>query len=141
MEWYIKYIFSLFIYAQMNQLLSKEVMYEPMKLICDEFPTWLAINQTKMDVETYERYGRMYQYYQQIVYVYESEPGNFQRLTELFEDMQDCGQPPADIIKKLAPELEFSEDGLPKFPNLGATQQTTSGFPTNIPAMQGCIII
>lgn len=91
--------------GMMNQLLSKDIMYEPMKLMCNEFPTWLALNQPKLDNEIYENYGRMYQYYQQIVHVYETDPGNFQRLYELFEDMQECGQPPADIIKKLAPGI------------------------------------
>ena len=31
-----------------------------------------------------------------------------------FSSFQRFGQPPADIIKELAPELEFDEEGMPK---------------------------
>lgn len=33
--------------------------------------------------------------------------------------MQEFGQPPADIIKELAPGLDFNDEGLPVMPNLG----------------------
>ncbi len=29
--------------------------------------------------------------------------------------MQETGQPPAEVIKELAPGLEFGEDGMPLF--------------------------
>lgn len=34
-------------------------------------------------------------------------------------DMQKYGQPPAEIIKDLAPGLKFDENGLPIMPNMG----------------------
>ena len=34
------------------------------------------------------------------------------RLMELMFEMQEYGQPPADIIKSLAPALQFDENGL-----------------------------
>ena len=42
------------------------------------------------------------------------------RLMELMFDMQKYGQPPADIIKDLAPGLQFDENGMPIMPNMGA---------------------
>lgn len=39
---------------------------------------------------------------------------------ELMFDMQKYGQPPADIIKDLAPGLQFDENGMPIMPNMGA---------------------
>ena len=42
--------------GMMKQLLSKELMYEPMKGICDRFPKWLAENKSKLDDEEYQRY-------------------------------------------------------------------------------------
>ena len=39
---------------------------------------------------------------------------------ELMFDMQQYGQPPADIIKDLAPGLKFDENGMPIMPNMGA---------------------
>lgn len=35
-------------------------------------------------------------------------------------DLQQYGQPPADIIKGLAPGLQFDENGMPIMPNMGA---------------------
>lgn len=112
----------------MKQLLSKEVIYDPMRQICEKYPEWLAEKRDKLSKEDYERYGKQYQYFQQIVAVYETEPDNFERLQELMQDMQECGQPPSEIVKELAPGLEFSEDGMPIMPNMG---------PGMIPGMAG----
>lgn len=30
--------------------------------------------------------------------------------------MQQCGQPPEDIVKELAPGMSFDNEGLPKLP-------------------------
>merc|ERR1712039_366454 len=50
--------------GMMKQLLSKEVMYEPMKDICNEFPQWLAENKSELSEEEYQKYGVQYQYFQ-----------------------------------------------------------------------------
>jgi len=42
------------------------------------------------------------------------------RLMELMYDVQRYGQPPADLIKDLAPSLAFDENGMPIMPNMGA---------------------
>jgi peroxin-19 len=39
---------------------------------------------------------------------------------ELMFDLQQYGQPPADIIKGLAPGLQFDENGMPIMPNMGS---------------------
>ncbi len=136
-------------------------------------------------------YGRMYQAFQKLVMVYETEPDNFPRLMELMQDvsgggtdgrtrvdckrvgpssgrtfpytmhkhspapaltissfaplplppsippplpnpqLQECGQPPSEIIKDLAPGLELSPDGLPLMPNMGP------GMPEGMPGTDG----
>ncbi|RLN55524.1 hypothetical protein BBJ28_00002776 [Nothophytophthora sp. Chile5] len=112
--------------GMMQQLLSKDVMYDPMKQICER---WLAEKESMLSKEDYERcvcsrqqvecfvlsvclltlrwvvrrYGKQYQYFQQIVAMYESEPDNFARLSELMQEMQETGQPPSEIVKDLAP--------------------------------------
>lgn len=91
--------------GMMRQLLSKEVMYEPMKEITKKFPKWLAENEDSLAKDDYERFGKMYQYFQKIVAVYESEPNNYTRLMELMQDMQECGQPPAEIVRNQHPPL------------------------------------
>jgi peroxin-19 len=118
--------------SMMKQLLSKEIMYEPIKEITEKYPEWLADNERKLDPAEYENYGKQYQYMQKICAVFETEPDNFDRLTMLLMEMQQYGQLPSDIIKDLAPGLQFSPDGMPVMPNMG------SGFPgMQMPGMEG----
>merc|ERR1719231_787343 len=116
----------------MRQLLSKELMYEPMKQVCDKYPEWLAMQSEALSREDYERYGAQYQYFQRIVAVYETEPDNFPRIMELMQDVQQYGQPPSEIIKELAPGLEFNAEGMPVMPNMGP-----NAFPSTQPGMPG----
>lgn len=74
--------------GMMKQLLSKEIMYEPIKEITEKYPEWLADNEKKLKPEEYEKYGKQYQYMQKIVAVFETEPDNFDRLTTLLMEMQ-----------------------------------------------------
>ncbi|EGZ30038.1 hypothetical protein PHYSODRAFT_310116 [Phytophthora sojae] len=112
--------------GMMQQLLSKDVMYDPMKQICERvrngarlYPEWLAEKESLLSKEDYERYGKQYQYFQQIVAVYESEPDNFARLSELMQEVQETGQPPSEIVNDLAPGLQFDDEGMPIMPNMG----------------------
>lgn len=104
----------------MRQLLSKDLMFEPTKQICDKFPEWLALHKKNLSDSEYENYGKQYQSFQKILAVYITEPDNFPRLMELMFDMQQYGQPPAEIIQDLAPGLRFDENGMPIMPNMGA---------------------
>jgi peroxin-19 len=88
--------------------------------VCDRFPEWLAIHRKNLSEAEYNMYGHQYQSFQKILAVYETEPDNFPRLMELMYDMQQYGQPPADIIRELAPGLKFDENGMPIMPNMGA---------------------
>ncbi|CAM9160605.1 unnamed protein product [Laminaria digitata] len=123
----------------MEQLLSRELMYDPIKQICDKYPEWLATHRDKLAAADYQRYGQQYQSFQRVLAVYETEPDNFPRLMELMQDMQEHGQVPAEIIKELAPGLEFNAEGAPIMPNVG------EGMMPNIPGFpagdgQNCVI-
>ena len=41
--------------GMMRQLLSKELMYEPMKQVCDRFPAWLAASKAHLSEEEYQK--------------------------------------------------------------------------------------
>jgi len=111
----------------MKQLLSKDLMYEPMKEVSARFPKWLAENKEDLSEEDYQKYGTQYQFFQRIVHVYETEPDNFPRIQELMQQIQDFGQPPVDIIRSLAPELEFDSDGMPMM--MGGGEGGIPGMP------------
>jgi peroxin-19 len=104
----------------MRQLLCRDLMYEPMRQICDKFPEWLAIHKPTLTEQEYLNYGLQYQTFQKLLAVYDMEPDNFPRLMELMFDVQKYGQPPGDIIKDLAPGLKFDENGMPVMANMGS---------------------
>ncbi|KAL4439713.1 hypothetical protein ABPG75_002714 [Micractinium tetrahymenae] len=99
----------------MHQLLSKEVLYQPMKDIGAKYPEWLEANKSKLSQEEYEQYRQQHGFIQRICAVYESSPSDFAQLIDLLQQMQQCGQPPQEIVDELAPGMQFGPDGLPSF--------------------------
>ncbi|KAL8539751.1 hypothetical protein ACS0TY_001386 [Phlomoides rotata] len=94
--------------TMMQQLLSKEILYEPMKEIGERYPTWLEENKAKLTSEEYARYSQQYKLIKDLNQVYEAEPDNFNKIVELMQKMQECGQPPNDIVQELAPDFDIS---------------------------------
>ena len=116
--------------GMMRQLLSKDIMYVPMRSIAARFPDWLATRTDSISEAEYNNYGRMYQVFQKLVLTYELEPDNFPRILELFQDLQDTGNPPVEIIKELAPGLELGADGMPAMAaNMGPGLEGAPGLP------------
>ncbi|CAL8471380.1 g10922 [Coccomyxa elongata] len=108
----------------MQQLLSKDVLYQPMKDIGAKYPAWLAARRNTLPPEELKRYEAQYKYIRQICALYEDDPNNFSQLFALIQEMQACGQPPEEIVQDLAPGLAFGEDGLPQLP-ASATDKCT----------------
>lgn len=91
--------------------------------------------------------------------LYETEPDNFPRLMELFQDvrpdgdgcactvsreqrllhvfcsaqLQQTGPPPQELIKELAPGLEIGADGMPMLPHMGEGMPSLPGEATILP--------
>eukprot|EP00924_Labyrinthula_sp_SR-Ha-C_P002552 augustus_masked-scaffold_83-processed-gene-0.5-mRNA-1 protein AED:0.02 eAED:0.02 QI:0/-1/0/1/-1/1/1/0/272 len=109
----------------MAKVVSKEVMYEPIKAVSEEFPAFLAEFKDKKS-ENYQNYGKQYQYFQQIVGVYETEPENSEKLMKLMQELQEFGNPPQEILEKVAPgaglnpllNMPGGKDGVPDCPQM-----------------------
>ncbi|KAI5654903.1 hypothetical protein M9H77_32090 [Catharanthus roseus] len=97
--------------TMMQQLLSKEILHEPMREIGERYPKWLEDNKGKLSSEEYNRFSHQYQLIKDLNQVYETEPGNFNKIVELMQKMQECGQPPSDIVQELAPDFDLSNLG------------------------------
>ncbi|KAL3643033.1 hypothetical protein CASFOL_013848 [Castilleja foliolosa] len=97
--------------TMMQQLLSKEILHEPMKEIGERYPLWLEENKPKLKDEEYSKYFQQYELIKDLNQVYENEPDNFNKIVELMQKMQDCGQPPNDIVQELAPGFDLSTLG------------------------------
>eukprot|EP00250_Pteridium_aquilinum_P015811 c22776_g1_i1 orf=3-665(-) len=79
--------------AMMQQVLSKEVLHEPMKELCEKYPTWLEANKSSVSGDDFCRYSRQYECIKELCGVYESTPDDFHRIVDLIQTMQACGQP------------------------------------------------
>lgn len=68
-----------------------------------------------IDSAALNNYSRQYDIVSQIVKIYESStsssPEGLKRVADLMTQMQETGNPPDDIIKELAPDMEFGPDG------------------------------
>lgn len=86
----------------MKQLLSKEVLQEPIKEICGRYPKWFEDNKSKTSKEEYERFLTQYQLMKELSEVFETtDSGNSNKIFDLMQKMQECGQPPNDIMQQL----------------------------------------
>ncbi|KAG8476117.1 hypothetical protein CXB51_032881 [Gossypium anomalum] len=94
--------------SMMQQLLSKEILHEPMKEIGERYPKWLEEHKSSLSKEEYERYSNQYELMNELNGVYENDPNNFTRIFDLMQKMQEFGQPPNDIVQELAPEFDLT---------------------------------
>uniref|UniRef100_A0A0D9VJ52 Uncharacterized protein n=1 Tax=Leersia perrieri TaxID=77586 RepID=A0A0D9VJ52_9ORYZ len=97
--------------TMMQQLLSKEILYEPMKDIVEKYPKWLEENKSKISKEEYERYNKQLGLMMKLNEVYEKDPENMTKIFEIMQNMQECGQPPSDLVQDIAPDLDMSKLG------------------------------
>ncbi|XP_076884747.1 peroxisome biogenesis protein 19-1-like [Bidens hawaiensis] len=97
--------------TMMQQLLSKQVLHEPMKEIEQQYPKWLQENKSKLNEKDFDHYVCQYRLIKEVNTVYETEPGNFVKINEHMQKVQECGQPSNNIIKELAPGFDISTFG------------------------------
>eukprot|EP00962_Isochrysis_galbana_P032976 scaffold10948_cov132-Isochrysis_galbana.AAC.8 len=80
-----------------GQLLSKEVMLEPMQTLHTEFPRFLAEKGSSLSAADRSRYERQQVIVAQIVEAYEETPNDTDKVAQLMQDMQACGPPPSEL--------------------------------------------
>ncbi|KAL1938770.1 hypothetical protein VTO73DRAFT_11373 [Trametes versicolor] len=106
----------------MSQLMSKAVLYEPLKELSDKFPSYLKDNATTLSDEDKTRFAAQSKVVAQIVATFEDpsytedDPVKGLKIVELMQEMQEHGSPPAEIMGPLPPGFDLGADGLPKVP-------------------------
>ncbi|KAJ2549531.1 Peroxisome chaperone and import receptor [Coemansia sp. RSA 1933] len=104
-----------------GQLMSKEVLEQPLKDLDKHYPKYLEKNKDTLSTEDYERYQKQHDYVKQILALFDQlndSSVNDERVTDLMQKMQDCGQPPNELLKMLAPDMEIDENGEVKAPEM-----------------------
>lgn len=123
--------------VMLENILSKEVLYPPMKEITDKYPDWLADHRSSLPEDEYERYNKQYDVMKQVVQLYEEEQDSdsdevkgqrFEKIMQFMQKLQEMGQPPKDLVGDLGPMINFDESGNPVLPDM-STLLGAAGFP------------
>ncbi len=108
--------------GMMEQLTSKELLYEPMLELHQKFPDWLSHNKGKIEAEDYNRYARQKEIVKDIVEKFEEKGYTDEDskcreyVWEKMQKMQELGAPPEDLIRNPIPGLGGDgppDDGCP----------------------------
>lgn len=77
-----------FIQSIMKKILAKETLYEPMKDLCEKYEAWLQSDEVEsLCEEEVTRNKKLYSNMKELIRVYETDPDNTERLTQLFENV------------------------------------------------------
>lgn len=79
----------------MQSMLSKDVLYAPMKDIESRYPAWLQANKPpagKLTRDEYTQYEKQYTILQQICHSFETKPDDMNTIMTLMTQMQEYGQ-------------------------------------------------
>eukprot|EP00741_Cyanophora_paradoxa_P002012 tig00000525_g1951.t1 len=111
--------FSSVMENMMKHMLSRDVLYPPLSQIRDKYPTYLEEHPASMiGEEEFNKFQKQYDYVKQICAVYEAGAEDYPKLVQLMQEMQDCGPPPPELLKDVAPQVQFGPDGSPVLPNI-----------------------
>jgi peroxin-19 len=101
----------------LSNLLSKDVLYEPLQQISMRYPSYLAAAREQgLAAEELERYTRQAALVAELLAVFDRSPQEAERIMQLMQDMQKCGAPPPSIMRDIAPDLRLGADGMPEMP-------------------------
>lgn len=94
----------------MKRLVSKRVLYGPMKEIKQHYPSWLSRNADNLVAADLQRYRQQYHCMEELCHLYETDPENFPKIMEKLQDMQECGSPPQEIVDLVSNQLHSDDD-------------------------------
>ncbi|KAG5641154.1 hypothetical protein DXG03_005880 [Asterophora parasitica] len=104
----------------MGQLMSKEVLYEPLKELADSFPPYLASPPAPLSAEDRTRFENQLACVRRILAVFD-KPGysdentaDHTTISDLMAEMQGYGAPPSEVMGPLPPGMALGPDGLPQ---------------------------
>ncbi|TFK18847.1 Pex19-domain-containing protein [Coprinopsis marcescibilis] len=113
-----------FLESMMGQLMSKEILYEPLKELADSFPPYLANPPQQLSSEDRTRYEKQLACVTRIVTVFESStysdtnPESNKQIVDLMSEMQSYGSPPSELMGPLPAGFDGGLPGVdPNDPN------------------------
>ena len=109
--------------SMMKSILSKDLLYPPLKELCSKYPDWLADNRTILSEKDYEQYNNQYLIAKEIVQTFEGQEADGANPTscsknqsdhifELMQKMQTYGHPPKALIGDAPDPFDPSNAGM-----------------------------
>lgn len=101
--------------TMLQHLLSKDVLYEPMKDIAEKYPPWLKKNAKKIPDDELVRYESQLAKTKSIIAAFEDETVEHSVIVQLLQEMQAFGNPPQEIMKEMANAkgMKLGPNGMP----------------------------
>ncbi|KAL9126285.1 MAG: hypothetical protein Q9217_004634 [Psora testacea] len=116
--------FSKMLLGVMEQLTNKEILYEPMKELHNNFPGWFEKNRVNTTPEDLKRYEEQQSLVREIVERFEqkdysdAKAADREFIVERMQQMQAAGNPPADLVGDMSAAQETFDEKDP-----GCSQQ------------------
>lgn len=92
----------------MKSMLSKEMLYPPMKEMCNRYPGWLEKNASDLSEHDKNRYTQQLRCLNKVCKEFEDEKADdsssvqqerFSRVMDIIHEMQQYGQPPEQLVE------------------------------------------
>ncbi|KAJ3384951.1 Peroxisome chaperone and import receptor [Chytriomyces hyalinus] len=104
----------------MSQLMTRDMLYEPMKDLVGKYPEYLDANASTISEEDMTRFRGQQRLIVEILKVYDdraiSGEDEGKKVADLMQQMQEYGNPPEGVLTDLAPGMGVGADGMPAFP-------------------------
>lgn len=98
--------FASAIEGMMAQLVSKDVMHEPLVQLRRLFAPWMEAHAAELSASERARYEAQQEVLERILALYDAGGTEHERIIELMHEMQQHGQPPREVMRQLAPGSE-----------------------------------
>ena len=110
----------------MQSLLSADILYPPLKELCNKYPEWLAENRQSLKSKEYENYNKQYEVTRELCHEFEKHQSmkdskikntedaqntHFEKVFELMQRMQSFGNPPPDIVGEFGAMPQWGASG------------------------------
>ncbi|KAI0037111.1 Pex19 protein [Vararia minispora EC-137] len=106
--------------GMMGQLMSKDVLYDPLKELQDKFPPYMQEHAATLKFEDKRRYDAQIITINKIMAVFadpaykDEDPEKSAEIVALMSEMQSHGSPPEELMGPLPPGVNLGADGMPK---------------------------
>lgn len=111
----------------MQKLMSKELLYPSLKEIVDKYPEWLAEKQSSLKQEEYEQFTEQFNLMKTVCEEFEKETESdsdeikkerFEKVLMLMQKIQNCGNPPKELVSGIGQNVPLDEHGNLQIPGM-----------------------